>query len=224
MNSQGEFLSDAFHLLAQPIVALRARIELALIQPLKESECRQTLEGCLELVDRLMHEVALLRELANLEENAPQSGCDGLRILQETVAELAPVAEQEGIALELNSEPAMLLASEAALRRALFVLLDATLGGVGSGGRVTRALRPTADSYELEIRPGVPPGGRRELCRRLLQHAGGRGLHFKDGHSTAILRRSGAPAPDAGAGEANGNSGRSTPPCGAGGRDTEHGL
>jgi signal transduction histidine kinase len=196
VSEQDELLSDAFHLLAQPIVALRARVELGLLRPLSEGESRKTLKSCLMLVDRLMSELALVREIATLqEERPPLAPCDGPGLVKEIGEELAPVAEEAGITLTLEAGPGWLLASEAALRRALFLLLDATLGSARKGSRVTLALRPAADEaddraqqrYQLELRPGVPPGGRRELCRKLLARAGGTGLAFEEERSSAAF-------------------------------------
>jgi hypothetical protein len=215
VNDRGELLSDAFHLLAQPIVALRARVELGLLRPLNEIESRRTLESCLVLLGRLMGELALVRELATLEaEEAPLEACDGLRLVKEIVEELAPVAEEAGITLRLDAEPAWILASEAALRRALFVLLDATLGTSHRGGQVTLALRGETrgepSRYRMDLRPGVPPGGRRELCRKLVELAGGNELAFDDDRSAAAFRTAADSAPHAAESPAETRSARAT--------------
>jgi len=188
MSAQGELLSDILHLLAQPIVAMRATVELALRKPLDEKESRRALQSCLQLLERLMDEVALARELVSLEEEPPREDCDAGLVLREIAEEMEPVAVEGGVTLELQLDSGTLWCSENDLRRALFLMLDTTLAGIPAGDRLQIQLRREGEGYRLEMHPGAAPGGRRELCRRLLQAAGGSAIQLDERRSIAAFQ------------------------------------
>jgi signal transduction histidine kinase len=188
MSAQGELLSDILHLLAQPIVAMRATVEFALRKPLDENESKRTLQSCLQLLDRLMDEVALSREIVSLEEEPLRKDCDASPVLREIAEEMEPVAGAGGVTMELKLDSGTLWCSEDALRRALFLMLDTTLAGIPVGGRLQLQLRRDGEGYQLEMRPGAAPGGRRELCRGLLQAAGGSAVQLDEQRSIAAFQ------------------------------------
>ena len=77
MNPQREFMSETFHTLAQPIMALRATVELGLLKNASEQDSHLILEDCLRPIDRLMQDMAVLREITSLDEEPPLNLCDG---------------------------------------------------------------------------------------------------------------------------------------------------
>jgi len=178
MNPQREFMSETFHVLAQPITALRARVEMGLSREANDAGVRQIFQECLNLIDRLMEDLAVFREIASLDEEPPLACCDGRALLASCVEELAPVAEDYGVTLHLSAQASEMLCSGPMLQRAIFVLLDAMIASAASGGGISISLSQHEDGVRLELCPGAPPGHRQELCRKLIQFAGGGGIQF----------------------------------------------
>lgn len=188
MNPQREFLCESFHALAQPITALHVRLEMGLKKEAEHSGARQIFQECLGLTDRLMEDLAVFREIASLDEEPPLAFCDGRALIESCVEELAPVAEDCGVALHLSIEPGHMRCSQPMLQRAIFVLLDAMIAGAARGGSISIGLTRHEDGFQLELRPGAPPGRRQELCRKLMQVAGGRGIQLDSTRTSATFQ------------------------------------
>jgi len=186
MNLQSEFMSEAFHTLAQPIAALRATVELGLSDHAADP-AHHVLENCLRLTDRLMHEMAVLREIASLGEAPPLSLCDGQALLQTSVEEMMPVAEASGVALRLDAQPASILCHASTFQRALFFLLDEMIARSASSRAISISLRHGNDGFLLAIRPGSMQGRRGALCRKLVQFAGGRAIDSATGELSVLF-------------------------------------
>jgi signal transduction histidine kinase len=190
MNPQREFMSETFHVLAQPITVLRARVEMGLTKEAEDSEARQIFQECLGLIDRLMEDLAVFREIASLDEEPPLELCDGRALLESCIEELAPVAEDCGVALHLSMEDGEMRCNQPMLQRAIFVLLDAMIAGTARGDAIRIALSRDEERLRLELRPGAPPGRRPDLCRKLMQFAGGSGIQFDSSRSSVTFRGS----------------------------------
>jgi signal transduction histidine kinase len=190
MNPQQEFMSETFHALAQPITVLRARVEMGLCREANDAGVRQIFQECLSLIDRLMEDLAIFREIANLDEEPPLASCDGRALLASCVEELEPVAEDCGVALHLSAQAGEMQCSAPMLQRAIFVLLDAMIANALRGDAISIALSPQEDGLRLELSPGAPPGRRQELCRKLMQFAGGSGIQFDSGRISITFRAS----------------------------------
>jgi signal transduction histidine kinase len=187
MNPDREFMCETFHALAQPITALRANIELGLGKHGEQAAIR-VLEDCLPLIDRLMQDLAVLREIASLDEPPALDSCEGRRLLQSSVEEMATVAQAGGIAIHLDPEPGAILCHAPMFQRAIFLLLDEIISGAGRNRTISISLRRREDEFLLEIRPGTPPGPRQKLCRKLMQFAGGCVLDSAAGNISATFR------------------------------------
>lgn len=181
MNRQREFMSETFHALAQPITALRATIELGLRKDASEQASHLVLEDCLGLIDRLMQDLAVLREITSLDEEPPLRPCDGQALLEGCVEEIALVAEERGIILHLDAEPALMQCNAAMFERAIFVLLDEMIAGTARGSAISVSLHRCPDGFLLEICPGTTPGQRQKLSHKLMRFAGGSGIRFTSG-------------------------------------------
>jgi len=194
MNHQSEFMSEAFHALAQPIAALRATVELGLCDHAGDP-AHQLLENCLRLTDRLMQEMAVLREVASLGEAPPLLSCDGQALLQTSVEEMVPVAEASGVALRLDAQPASILCHAPTFQRAIFFLLDEMIAHSGSNHAISISLRHGQDGFTLEMRPASPQGRRGALCRKLMQFAGGCAIDSTTGDLSVLFQSSYRKAP-----------------------------
>jgi len=189
MKEQREFMSETFHLLAQPITALRITVEMGLTKARNGTASHQTLEECLCLIDRLMQDLAIFREISSLDERPALHACDGRAALERCVEEMALVAQDRGIALHLSAEPANIQCDEPTLHRAVFVLLDEMIARAPSDGQIAICLRKCRDGFLLEFCPGIPPGQRQKLCRKLMQFAGGSSIRLVPGSTSMILRK-----------------------------------
>jgi hypothetical protein len=172
MNQQRDFIDETFHVLAQPITALRATAELGLSESTEAPTAKQALRDCLELIDLLVQELAVLREIAGLDEAPPLHACDGRELLQSCVEEMAPVALNRGIAIRLDAEPVAIQCDRTMLERALFVALDEMIGSTPSGAEISISLVRHPEGAVLELRPSTLRGQRRTLCLKLMQFAG----------------------------------------------------
>jgi hypothetical protein len=76
------------------------------------------------------------------------------------------------------------------LQRAVFVLLDEMISCAQSGCRIAISLRKCGDGCQFEFRPGMPPGQRQKLCRKLMQIAGGSSIQFASGSTSMTFRQS----------------------------------
>lgn len=194
MNSQQEFINEIFHVLAQPITALRAAVELGLHKELSGPAAREVLADSLQLIDCLMGDLSLLRELANLDEPPPLDSHEAASLLEECISEISPVAETSDIELHLSLETAQIECNAKFLHRAMFVLLDEMIAGSPSGGRISLTLRGSSDGARLELFPGLSqeprPSLRRKLCGKLLQFAGGSAIGFASCGTSVTFRKS----------------------------------
>lgn len=190
MNGQREFMSETFHTLAQPITALRAMVEIGLRKEPSEQASRQTLENCLQLIDRLMQDLAVFREITSLDEEPSLASCDGQALLRNCVEEMAIIAQAGGVTLHLNAEPALMQCNAAMFQRAIFVLLDEMIACTMRGGEITISLRSGTDGWVLEMRPGTLPGQRQKLSHKLMQFAGGRQILAAPGCTAITFRKS----------------------------------
>jgi signal transduction histidine kinase len=188
MNQQREFISETFHVLAQPITALRTTVELGLIKKPDGQGAQKVLKDCLHLIDRLMQDVAVLRESASLDEDLPLESCDGQSLLERSVEEMAPVAMEREIGIRLVAEPAAIECNEELFQRAMFVLLDETIASTPPGAEISISLHKGEDGYRLQARPGTPKGRRQELCRKLMQYAGGSEILSTSNCTSATFR------------------------------------
>jgi signal transduction histidine kinase len=174
MNLQREFISESFHALSQPLAALRITVELALEKAPHEQAARRTLEDCLPLIDRLMQNLAVIREVANLDKEPPIEACDGHALLQSSSEEMALIARASGILLHFNADPAVIACHPPTLQRALFILLDEVIASAARNCTISVSLHRRENEFLLEVRPGPPEGLRQKLCCNLIQLAGGR--------------------------------------------------
>ncbi len=172
MNCRRQWISDAFHVLAQPITALRVAAEFGL----RERSERKALKECVQLLDRLTRDLAIFREIAGLDEEAPLQPCEGHNLLQTCVDEMAPIAQARTAALQFTAQPVLMQCNPALFERAVFILLDELLAASRGGAKISLSLEYCEEGALLAVRPGMRPGQRRELFCHLMQFAGGSSL------------------------------------------------
>lgn len=187
MKAQQEFVSDIFHTLAQPITALRTAVELGLQKDLNGAEAEKILGDCLQLIDRLMQDLSMLREIAELDSLAlpPLLHHEALPILNAALEDMLPVAEAGGIQVNCTAEAGSIDCRQALLSRAVFLILDDLIGHLTAGGVITLSLRHVEGGMQLEICPGMVLQPKQKLCDKLLQTAGAQSVAHTSKNLTA---------------------------------------
>jgi hypothetical protein len=136
-------LSQLLHALNQPLTGLQCSLEVTLARPRTHEQYLRVLREGIELTSRVRALVETIREVADLaeeeEEKTDGSETTELRsVLNETVAELRPVAESRKVEITMhsaNGSPLTVRAARGRLARFVFRLLDSVLG-LAPGGTV----------------------------------------------------------------------------------------
>lgn len=186
MNSTPTFLDETFHALAQPLMALRATVELGLAKDPSELDAPQVLGECLRSIDDLTQKMAMLREIASVDDPATLKACNGEALLRSCVDEMYPVAHDRGVSIHVDAEVGSMDCDEMMLRRAMFVLLDAMLAALPNGGEIRLRFEEQDDCVCLIARPQTLAGLRQRLCWKLMRAAGG---SVMTGPDSAVLFR-----------------------------------
>jgi len=139
LENQREFLANAAHELRSPLAALRSGVEVTLDRERSAEEYRQTLEETAEQCALLGNLVNQLLLLAETDEGAFQRAQMATRIdlLVRKVCEMFEgVAEQKGIRLQWDTEPAQVKGAPGHLRPIITNLIDNSLKFSRSGDSV----------------------------------------------------------------------------------------
>jgi hypothetical protein len=97
-------LAHLLHALNQPLTGLQCSLELAAAGPRSTDQYVQTLHNGLDLTNRMRDLVGAIRELVDIQqsENRTVEICRLDVLLDETIAELLPVAEAKHIQIQLE--------------------------------------------------------------------------------------------------------------------------
>jgi len=103
-----QFTADASHELKTPLAILMGEMEIALRKPFNEEEIRETLESCLEEVDRLTNVVQGLLELSRAESGQVQIEREPLNfsaLVHSIYEDVEILAETKHLAMSCKIEP-----------------------------------------------------------------------------------------------------------------------
>ncbi len=188
---QRQFVADASHELRTPLTILHTRAQLLRRRAGPDAT---TAEG----LDRLVADTRALTEIVNdlllsaEMEHRPDARADvDLAVLARDVADaFGPAAQQAGVTVEVRAEPVTVAGVSAALRRAVYALVDNALGHNHPGGTVTITVEQRGDDAVLAVvddGDGLDPAKAEALTKRFARGTGaGRGRRF--GLGLALVR------------------------------------
>lgn len=195
-------LAHLLHALNQPLTGLQCSLELSVAGPRSAKDYVRTLREALELTGRMRVLVEALRELADAQPSNPEklTVCRLDSLLTETVEELQPVAEENGIRLQAAiGVPLPVRADRDRLAALLFRCLESalSLSARQSDLQVVAAAEPAHACLTLgwtqDSLPEYSPFSRQELGLLIAQagweQAGGEwSLVRTENRQTCILR------------------------------------
>ena len=136
-----QFTADAAHELRTPLAVIRNEAEVALRSPRSEEEYCHVLENLLEETNRLTHMTEQLLFLCRHDAGLHRAGRDVVSLhdlLEDVVGHMQLVAQEKGIDLRLENNPAcQVLGEYHQLRRVFFNLLDNAIKYTPTRGQVS---------------------------------------------------------------------------------------
>ena len=183
-DTQRRFAADAAHELRTPLTALTLQIQLArrAESPEERAIALDRLEQGVKRSTRLVQQ---LLTMARLDPDAarPATTVDLGALAAAVVDEKKALAEQQRIALSVQTAPVQLKGQEDALRILLTNLVDNALRYTPAGGSVKVRAWPDGDEARVEVAdtgPGIPEEERERVFDRFYRGhnapAGGSGL------------------------------------------------
>jgi len=187
VDRQEQFVADAAHELRGPLTAIQSSLEVACTRERSGSEQRETLDDVLEAtrhLSKVANDLLLLAQTSDDSLARPCEPVDLAHVARQTVGMFAGVAEDRGIALELECGPAPRVSGDSArLRQVLGNLLDNALRFTPRGGLVEVRVSATGGDGLLVVcdtGPGIPLDEQERIFHRFYKsdpartHAGTR--------------------------------------------------
>ena len=143
-ESQRRFTADASHELRSPLSRLRTEMEVALRRPRDRTEYVETLQSCLEEVDRLTQLVEELLTLARLDAGQAREPAERValdRIIQDVARRFEPQARERNVRIRTRVEnPVVAEIGRGPASVVLANLIDNAVKFSPAGGAVTVSL------------------------------------------------------------------------------------
>ncbi|WP_297837058.1 HAMP domain-containing sensor histidine kinase [Pseudomonas sp.] len=169
------------HDLRTPLTRLRAQLYRIQQQSPEESQQAQQMSQVIAEADMLMARFRGLLRISELEDHQRRSAfvvLDPSPLLQELYEFYLPVAEEEGLTLDLRLEPSLppILGDRALLFEALANLLSNSIKFSPVGGQVILSAYRFGNDTRIEIQdsgPGIPLAEREAVFQRFYRCEGG---------------------------------------------------
>lgn len=164
VERQKQFTADASHELKTPVTILLAETQRALKRERSPEEYRASLEICQTAAERMRRLTEALLLLARQEASGldqPRERCDLTALINETVAQLRPLAAERQLKIETDLQSATCLGDSTALSILVSNLIaNAIQHHDRTGGTVRVSCHLSGPQITLNIAddgPGVPP-------------------------------------------------------------------
>lgn len=188
LERERRFSADAAHELRTPLATLRLNLEQACERD------PQQFEGLLQSVDRMVHLVEQMLLLSRVDAgvDSGREEQDLVAILEQSIADIAPLALQKGIepSLENETRDAMIPCHGALISALLRSLLVNAIQYSPTGSRIEARFDAAGDGYRIRLcdhGPGIAPGDRARALDRFVRLDQRQG--FGAGLGLAIARR-----------------------------------
>jgi two-component system OmpR family sensor kinase len=162
VQEQQRLVADASHELRTPLAVMRSEIDVCLrALDLPEEEAREVLSSVGEEVERMSRILDNLLTLARIDEGRLDLLCAPERLdemVSEVLAKLRPIAQAKGISLEVEGEPAEILADGPRFELVITNLVDNAIKYTGPGGTVRVAVWRDPHEAGITVRdtgPGI---------------------------------------------------------------------
>jgi len=167
------FSADAAHELRTPLTILKGEIEVALRSSLPSEAAQQTLQSCLEEVDRMHSLVEDLLLMARIDSNAlsltPRPVNLG-QIMEDVAPALLELASRAGNTCKIYEAPSLWVEGfESLLFRAVFNLAENAIKYTPANGLIEVTLRRSNGSAIWEVKdtgPGITSEAQERLFER----------------------------------------------------------
>jgi signal transduction histidine kinase len=169
------------HDLRTPLARLRGRLEAALRDSDSPERFRATAEAALQELDQVVRIFEALLRIAEIEaghRRAAFAPVDAAALAADVAELYQPLAEQRGLALEVDLAPATCTGDRTLVAQALANLVDNAIKHARPGGHVRVRSATREGSVELVVEddgPGIPEGERDKVVRRFYRLEPSRG-------------------------------------------------
>ena len=169
------------HDLRTPLARLRGRLEAALRDSDSPERFRATAEAALQELDQVVRIFEALLRIAEIEaghRRAAFAPVDAAALAADVAELYQPLAEQRGLALEVDLAPASCTGDRTLVAQALANLVDNAIKYARPGGHVRVRSATREGSVELVVEddgPGIPEGERDKVVRRFYRLEPSRG-------------------------------------------------
>jgi heavy metal sensor kinase len=182
------FSADAAHELRTPLTILKGEMEIALRSSQAPADIRQTLNSCLEEVERLNALIEDLLLMARMEGNALSVGSRPVNlteVLADATPALSELAARAGNTCTVAAaHPVWIKGYDSLLFRLVFNLAENAIKYTPAGGQIEITLKQRDGMAVLEVTddgPGIPPDAREHIFDRFYRgdparEGGGTGL------------------------------------------------
>jgi heavy metal sensor kinase len=156
LNRIRNFTADASHELRTPVALIRTTAELALRRNRDETAYRKALsdiQGHAERMSELTESLLTLARADAVGAGFPMAETSLSSVIQTSVKQMAPIAEERRISLHTSLPPGVPVAkvNATAIQRLLLILIDNALKYTPSGGHVAVSLTKMDGNYRLSV-------------------------------------------------------------------------